>query len=705
MENHRPWKQAGQILPPSPQQPNDAHYEYERQRQHQFQQLQPQQQQPQQPQQQHVPIQAKGHTLSKVSTKSAQALKSSKSSTPSDIPSFTFIDHDDDLTSKRIKDKKARKAIRSHVMRDVRRRERLAGLKRTSKRGATKDKASPPSADQDSTETTCSTKDRRKAIASANATDADMKKDIDNNSISDRTTMSPSPISTSELSMISRSPSGEGTSIASLILEQDRSDFPSFPSPLGDTTSWAFDPFSTLPGASPSTNDVIDGLIKYFSAVLIPMTFPAETRQPQDSKNRMALIISATISEPGPFFGYMSLCAAHRAVLQGKHSELVATAPTGAGKERVLFEPDYYMMKARCIREMNRKLQDPVLALTDSAFDIVVSLTSCALTIGDFDEARDHIQGLKQMVDLRGGVFGPSFQGEGVRLLSNVLICDIMSASALMSRPLFPLTWDPQPIPPETKERIIPPHTSPLSNIGMALCTNEALSNPLQKALMGLREILFFEHANTRDPENFSALENEIFLFKSHEVEFELLDYPFRLARNSTSATSETTPQSPISLQPIENVARVAAICHINNFFIVSPPSSGLGRALSRHLAMALSRFPTAAFPRLPNAWLNLITWAAFLGARGSKGQKAKPWFLQRLREVAEVRGWIQSGSLSGSRWDEDDGNGEDGNGEDGWAAVEEALKGYLYIPELHGGVFRSIWQDVVEGPVVVEVG
>lgn len=110
------------------------------------------------------------------------------------------------------------------------------------------------------------------------------------------------------------------------------------------------------------------------------MTFPAETKQPQDSKNRMALIISATISEPGPFFGYMSLCAAHRAVLQGKHSELVATAPTGAGKERVLFEPDYYMMKARCIREMNRKLQDPVLALTDSAFDIVVSLTSCAVS-------------------------------------------------------------------------------------------------------------------------------------------------------------------------------------------------------------------------------------------------------------------------------------------------------------------------------------
>lgn len=60
--------------------------------------------------------------------------KSNPIAAPLDQPSFTFIDHDDDLTSKRIKDVNARKAIRSHVMRDVRRRERLAGLKRTSRR-------------------------------------------------------------------------------------------------------------------------------------------------------------------------------------------------------------------------------------------------------------------------------------------------------------------------------------------------------------------------------------------------------------------------------------------------------------------------------------------------------------------------------------------------------------------------------------------
>lgn len=57
-------------------------------------------------------------------------------------PFFTFIDHDDDLPSKRINNINARKAIRSHVMRHVRHRERLAGHKRISRREPTESQLS-----------------------------------------------------------------------------------------------------------------------------------------------------------------------------------------------------------------------------------------------------------------------------------------------------------------------------------------------------------------------------------------------------------------------------------------------------------------------------------------------------------------------------------------------------------------------------------
>jgi hypothetical protein len=52
-----------------------------------------------------------------------------------DTPLFTFIDHNDNSQSRRIGDANARKAIRSHVMRDIRRRERLSGVKRPTKKG------------------------------------------------------------------------------------------------------------------------------------------------------------------------------------------------------------------------------------------------------------------------------------------------------------------------------------------------------------------------------------------------------------------------------------------------------------------------------------------------------------------------------------------------------------------------------------------
>lgn len=63
---------------------------------------------------------------------------------PTNQPTFTFIDHDDDLSSKRINDANARRAIRSHVMRDVRRRERIAGLRRVSRRDGRTRKKEPP---------------------------------------------------------------------------------------------------------------------------------------------------------------------------------------------------------------------------------------------------------------------------------------------------------------------------------------------------------------------------------------------------------------------------------------------------------------------------------------------------------------------------------------------------------------------------------
>lgn len=141
---------------------------------------------------------------------------------------FTFIDHDDDLSSKRIKDANARKAIRSHVMRDVRRRERLAGLKRVSKRESRLKQPLPLSA---------STSPQAESATSEHLLVAGVA----------------SPLSASSLA-----DSNPGRSRLSSPQERRRPivwragysapPTPS-PSPLAFPPSWLLDPFDSLPGA------------------------------------------------------------------------------------------------------------------------------------------------------------------------------------------------------------------------------------------------------------------------------------------------------------------------------------------------------------------------------------------------------------------------------------------------------------------------
>lgn len=108
--------------------------------------------------------------------------------------------------------------------------------------------------------------------------------------------------------------------------------------------------------------------------VFIPITFPKEHKRTQNTE--IELMVQSSFSDPGSFFGLMSMCAAHRAILAGRHSDLMHSSQSTS---RVLSDPDYYIMKAKCIREMNIKLRDPKKSLSNQAFDTIVNLLSGAV--------------------------------------------------------------------------------------------------------------------------------------------------------------------------------------------------------------------------------------------------------------------------------------------------------------------------------------
>ena len=244
--------------------------------------------------------------------------------------------------------------------------------------------------------------------------------------------------------------------------------------------------------------------------------------------------------------------------------------------------------------------------------------------------------------------------------------CDVQAACGLLSRPLFPVIWDSQPISPEVRRRIFPSASSPLNNLAVALCANPVLSQPLVTALEGLRDVLFFEDFHSRDSRGLTTEELEMFRFLSHEVEHELLDYPYRTFKVKDADLNS------YGLHPLEEATRIAALCLICVNVVVSPPASGLCRSLVKRMKNVLIDCPLDCIAKMPTSCLDLLAWATFLGACGSCGQVERPWFARYLMDIMELRGWQQ------------------------WTAVEELLRGYLYVPRLHEKPWRRVWDEAL---------
>lgn len=105
------------------------------------------------------------------------------------------------------------------------------------------------------------------------------------------------------------------------------------------------------------------------------MTWPVEkTHQGTWRRN---LVLQSAISDPANFFGYMCLCAAHRAITSGCNLDLIS-APSS--RKPPGGEGDYLLMKAETIKAINQKLRNPQEALKDGTFEAVLLLLGAAVS-------------------------------------------------------------------------------------------------------------------------------------------------------------------------------------------------------------------------------------------------------------------------------------------------------------------------------------
>lgn len=237
-----------------------------------------------------------------------------------------------------------------------------------------------------------------------------------------------------------------------------------------------------------------------------------------------------------------------------------------------------------------------------------------------------------------------------------------------MTKPLFPLPWDPRPVPSSAQQRIRPPAASVLARLGAAFSANDILSLPLLRILDVMRDIVLYSQAYRERPASLYPEDHELFRVVNCETEHRLLSYIY------TDDYQGSPFGTQLDISPIEAVTRVACICFLNQFLIVSPPSSGLGRALTKHLKASMSSCSLSLGPKSAKAIYGLLAWVLFVGAQGSAGQVEHSWFIDRLARLAMLQGWQK------------------------WEQVADILADYFYLPDFHGAIWESAWEEAVIG-------
>lgn len=227
-------------------------------------------------------------------------------------------------------------------------------------------------------------------------------------------------------------------------------------------------------------------------------------------------------------------------------------------------------------------------------------------------------------------------------------------------------------MPHDVQQRLRPPASAPFHRLGSGFFANTLLSPQLIRILWVVRDIIYYGVTVRATPAALQPDVNHLFRVLNCEAEHQLLSYIY-----SENQGIMKPSKADLDIHPIEELARVASICFLNHFLIVSPPSSGLGRALTKHLVKAVSDCKMSQLLPLSKENFGLFAWALFVGAQGSRDQAERPWFVERLARVAMICEWQT------------------------WEQVSNVLSDYFFLWAMHGIAWRSIWDEAMTGSVI----
>ncbi|KIW19827.1 hypothetical protein PV08_00402 [Exophiala spinifera] len=420
-----------------------------------------------------------------------------------------------------------------------------------------------------------------------------------------------------------------------------------------------YDPFCTLPSNN-LPHKTSEGLLNYCFDVLLPTTFSVEFKQPKARLARQGMVLQSKMNNPATYLGFMATVAAHRAVLYGRHQDL---KPSDRDHDELISDPDYKMVKHEAIvavRTMIQNSEGPSQYIIDSCFGLV----SIATVVGNFKEARIHLQGIAQVI-ARAGCSDES--------MIWLPVANVKVSVGLLEKPVLPLPWKRAAIPEKVLDRLTPPAESPFSHMGSEFRHLDSLSPTLHALLRTSRDICNFVEYSSRNPKGLNLSENTMLSHKATEVEYDLVSYPY----DNPDFFVHGDNAEPF-VPPLERVIRMAAL----GFRSFAPhaimPSTGLGRATTCHQKDAVESWLRADKARAKSsaasAERRAVTWALFVFAQCALGQVEEDFFVSLIVQMTDDLRFLS------------------------WLEMEQLLAGYLYMPQSQATIWAETWDKARRG-------
>ncbi|KAK5202651.1 hypothetical protein LTR41_011604 [Exophiala xenobiotica] len=382
---------------------------------------------------------------------------------------------------------------------------------------------------------------------------------------------------------------------------------------------------------------------------LLPMTFPVEDEANSERLARQGMVLQSKISNPAAFLGFMATVAAHRAILRGHHKDL---APSQTDHDDLITDPDYKKVKHEAIVAVRQSIQSRQKAdqyLIDACFGLV----STATVIGNFDEARMHLNCIFQMI---------SAVGASEESMSWLPVTLVKLSTAMLSQPSLTIPWTREDIPNEILQRISPRRDTEQARLGTGFVLIPELSDQIKSLLSTHRDVCNICEFSATHPGGLSALENSILIRKAIELEYDYVAYPYQSTAFRHNSDSEAL------LPAFEAVVRLAGLGLLSTMPHAILPSSGPGRAITHHQKRAVERWLHEKDDACGIPELRVITWALFIFIQRSEFQVEQVFFTQLLAHTTREL-WLLN-----------------------WGDVETTIYSFLYTARLQATIWQSIW-------------